>query len=134
MDERGTRDNRGGRLKVFAGLIAIAFSAVLAVIVGSRLSNEALSVLAGTVCGVGAAIPTSLLIVSVTRRRDEPRAQTSYPGNYPPVVVVTAPGNHQQPSMWGALPSSVGLSADRHFTVVGGPSGEREVGARERYS
>jgi hypothetical protein len=55
-------------LKIFAGLVAMAFAVTLAAVVGRRLSDEALAVLAGAVCGVGAAIPTSLLIVAVTRR------------------------------------------------------------------
>ena len=50
---------RWGRLKVFAGVAMVVFVMTLALVVGNRLSTEALGVLAGTVCGVGAAIPTS---------------------------------------------------------------------------
>ena len=59
MDETMNRSRGGSRLKIFAGLVALAFAVTLAVIVGNRLSDEALAVLAGAVCGVGAAIPTS---------------------------------------------------------------------------
>jgi hypothetical protein len=120
MDERDTRRNTGTRLKIFGGLVVMAFAVTLAVIVGDRLSDESLAVLAGAVCGVGAAIPTSLLIVAVARRRDEPRVQPPMPqGAYPPVVVVTPPGGQQRPNTWDALPPSLSAPMQRHFTVVG---------------
>ena len=120
MDERDTRRNTGTRFKIFGGLVLMAFAVTLAVVVGNRLSNESLAVLAGAVCGVGAAIPTSLLIVAVARRRDEPRAQATMPqGPYPPVVVVTPPGGQQRPGTWDAFPPSLSAPTQRHFTVVG---------------
>jgi hypothetical protein len=77
-------------------------------------------VLAGAVCGVGAAIPTSLLIVAVSRRRDELRPQpTTSQAPYPPVVVVTPPGGPQRSDAWNTLPSSLEAPIQRHFTVVG---------------
>ena len=103
-------------------------------VVGSRLTDEALSVLAGAVCGVGAAIPTSLLIVAVGRRRAEPQPQSSVPqGSYPPVVVVTPPSGHQQAGGWNGPPPSLIAPMSRHFTVVGGPLTDEEVIANERY-
>jgi len=134
MDERGNHNSGWRRLKIFAGLVMTAFAVTLAVIVGNRLSDEALAVLAGAVCGVGAAIPTSLLIVAVTRRRDERRAETpAYQGAYPPVVVVAPPGVQQQPNTWNALPPSLTMPMQRHFTVVGDPSADAEVITHERY-
>jgi hypothetical protein len=120
MNERDTRRNTGTRLKIFGGLVVMAFAVTLAVIVSNRLSDESLAVLAGAVCGVGAAIPTSLLIVAVARRRDEPRVQPTMPqGAYPPVVVVTPPGGQQRPNTWDAFPPSLSAPMQRHFTVVG---------------
>jgi hypothetical protein len=128
MDETMNRGRGGNRLKVFAGLVALAFAVTLAVIVGSRLSDEALAVLAGAVCGVGAAIPTSLLIVAVSRRRDERRVQPSAPqGPYPPVVVVAPPGVQQRANGWNALPPSSNAPIQRHFTVVGGASEDADA-------
>jgi hypothetical protein len=121
-------------LKIFAGLVAMAFAVTLAAVVGRRLSDEALAVLAGAVCGVGAAIPTSLLIVAVTRRREEGRVQPPAPqGPYPPVVVVAPPGGQQRPSNWNALPSSLTTPMQRHFTVMGGAPGDMEVMFDERH-
>ena len=139
MDERGDRNpSSWRRLKVFAGLVVIVFAVTLAGVVGHRLSDEALAVLAGAVCGVGAAIPTSLLIVAVSqRRREETRVQSpAYPqGAYPPVVVVTPQGGQQQPNHWNALPPSLTAPMQRTFTVVGGaPTDNREVRSYERYS
>lgn len=135
MDETRNRSGSWNRLKMFAGLVVMAFAVMLAVVVGNRLSHEALAVLAGAVCGVGAAIPTSLLVVAVSRRRHEPQdfepsgraigraVQPPVPqGIYPPVVVVTPPGGQQRPGEWNSLPPSFTAPMQRHFTVVGGSS------------
>jgi hypothetical protein len=129
MDEKDTRNNVGRRLKIVGVLIVIAFAVTLAVIVGNRLSDESLAVLAGAVCGVGAAIPTSLLIVAITRRREEPRSvQPVTPqGAYPPVIVVTPPGVQPRPDDWNVLPSSLRAPVQRQFTVVGGTPGDAEA-------
>jgi hypothetical protein len=134
MDERQNRNGGWSRLKIFAGLAVMAFAVTLAVIVGNRLSDEALAVLTGAVCGVGAAIPTSLLVAAVTRRRDEPRVQPSMPqGVYPPVVVVTPPGGQQRPGEWNSLPPSFTAPMQRHFTVVGGaPVDSEEMTSYDR--
>ena len=135
MDERENRNRGGGRLKVFVGLVATAFAVALAVMVGSRLSDEALAVLAGSVCGVGAAIPTSLLIVAVSRRREEQRPQPSMPqGMYPPVVVVAPPAGQQRYNDWNALPPSLTAPMQRQFTVVGGEPADAEVRTYGRYA
>jgi hypothetical protein len=130
-----------GRAKVFAGLLALAFAVTLAVVTSNRLSDEALGVLAGAVCGVGAAIPTSLLVVAVSqRKREEQRTMNTslqapmYQGGYPPVVVV-APPTPQQPSGWNnMLPPSLTAPQQRQFTVVGGTPIDMEMRSHERYS
>ena len=134
MDEATDRGGRGNRLKIFAGLVTMAFAVTLAVIIGNRLSDEALAVLSGAVCGVGAAIPTSLLIVTVSRRRDERRvaAPAPQPSPYPPVVVVAPPGG-QRPSDWNALPPSLSAPVRRHFNVVGEEPLDAEVMRYEHY-
>jgi hypothetical protein len=110
--------SRSERIKIFAGIVVIAFSIALAVIVGNRLSNEALAVLAGVVCGVSAAIPTSLLVVWVSRRQEDRHVR---PGNgqgaYPPVVVVAPPGG--QPQYIPPQIEPMGQRPARQFTIVG---------------
>jgi hypothetical protein len=123
--------------KVILGLLALTFSVTLAVIVGNRLSDEALAVLAGAVCGVGAAIPTSLLILAIARRRDRPEEHhQTYPqqGAYPPVFIVAPPNAQQQPFGWnGGYPPSLAPPTQRQFTVVGGTPTNREARSDERY-
>jgi hypothetical protein len=135
MDEvMMNRGSRWGRLKVFAALMMLAFAVTLALVIASRLSDEALAVLAGSVCGVGAAIPTSLLIVAVTHRRDGERVRPApQQGSYPPVVVVAPPGGQQRSSNW-TFPPSLAAPVQRQFTVVGGTPVDSEVISYERYS
>lgn len=133
------RDQGAGntlRLKTFLGLVALTFAVALALVVGNRLTDEALAVLAGAVCGVGAAIPTSLIIVAISRRErkeihEEPPMYQQ--GAYPPVVIVTPQGGHQQqPYGWNGLPPSMGTRSQRQFTVVGGAA-NKEVEQNGRY-
>ena len=122
--DRSSGSNRGRRVKVFLGVVAVAFAVTLAAVVGQRLSDQAISILAGAVCGVGASIPTSLLIIWVSRRQQQQevsQANRQMQGVYPPVVVVQPPaqmtgGNPQQQAY---LPPNM-QPMPREFTVVGG--------------
>ena len=105
-------------------LLALGFVVTLGVMIGTRMSSDAIAILVGVIAGVVASIPTALLLTAVTRRR-EPRVQM---GRYqeprraaPPVIVVTA-GNVPQ----GQLPygTSYGYPApqpraQRQFHVMG---------------
>jgi len=134
-EEEYERGNRWGRLRAFLGVVTVAFAVTRALVVGNRLSSEALGVLAGAVCGVGAAIPTSLIVVAVTRRRDRDESereemfsrQRTERSTYPPVIVVS-PQSGQQRSYqgWDALPPSLSEPMERNFKVVGGTSANRE--------
>lgn len=124
------RNRPWARLRMFGGLLAVVFAVTLAVLIGQRLSDQAMAVLAGAVCGVGASIPTSLLIVWVTqRRREQQPAQIT--GAYPPVIVVQPP---PQPGLSGQAPGQPGYlapfspPAQREFTVVGSEGEEARYG------
>jgi hypothetical protein len=141
-DDGGTAGSRSPKIALV--LVALAFAVTLAVIVGNRLSDEALAVLAGAVCGVGAAIPTSLLIIAIARRKDKPATDWDSPqrsqmyaqqqGAYPPVIVVAPPSVQQQPFNWnGGYPPSLAPPTQRQFTVVGGTPTDREERSDERY-
>ena len=126
--------------KAFFGFVALTFAVTLAVIIGNRLSNEALAVLAGAVCGVGAAIPTSLLIIAIMRRRDKPSEEWSEPrqphpqqGYYPPVIVVSPSSAQQQPPGWNGYPPSLTTPIQREFTIVGGATSDQEARSHERH-
>lgn len=141
IDQRKDRADGTNRFRTFLGLIAFAFAITLALVVGNRLTGEALAVLAGAVCGVGAAIPTSLIIVAISRRQREETYEESatvqhgvYPqGAYPPVVIVAPQGGQQQPYGWNGFPPSLSTQSQREFTVVGGAPMSKEVGENGRY-
>ena len=78
-------------LRPLVALLAFAFMVSLAVVIGTRMSSDALGVLVGVVAGVAASIPTALLLVAVTRRREERYAQRydESRAHSPPVIVVT---------------------------------------------
>ena len=91
-------------------LAIAAFAITLAIVVGNRMSAEAMAVVVGIVCGVAASIPMSVLILILTHRlgrREEARRL-----DYPPVVVVN-PGT--QP--FGVTPQG-NPQADRYLTYL----------------
>lgn len=92
---------------------------VLAAVVGARMSPEALAVVVGVVCGVGASVPISLLILTFLARRDQRRDLERR--DYPPVVIVNpggvagAVGQLKSPIM---MPGLAGEPA-RTFHIIG---------------
>ena len=102
---------------------AVAFSAVLAVVVGNRMSAEAMAVVIGVVCGVAASLPMSAFIVALSRRthsspQGEPRPQPSPP----PIYVLTAGPAPRVGPAWsdygGAYPPPP-LPAPREYRIIG---------------
>ena len=122
---RDADEPRGSSLKRLAVLLAIAFVVTMSVVVGTRLSSDAIAILVGVIAGVGASIPTALLLMAVTRRQELPR-EDSEPYDErrqapPPIIVVTPGATPQQ-----QLPYSSGYSYPvpapaprRQFRVVG---------------
>ena len=106
-------------LKIIGCTATAAFAVTLAVLIGDRLSTEAMAVLAGAICGVGAAIPTSLLILAVTQRvRQSETTQAPQPQVTPPVVFTVPPMQFQPPAPTPP-PAIWKEPIQRHFTVVG---------------
>lgn len=96
-------------------LVACVTGAIFALTVGTlivqRLSEQAIAVIAGATCGVGASIPTSLLViwVAVIRdRRERPPQPYSQGLQIPPIIL-------QQPQ---ALPPGVDPYTGRPITTV----------------
>ena len=137
--ERTETGGRWTRLKALLIVVVLLFTMTLAVIVGTRLSDEALAVLAGAVVGVAAAIPTSLLIVTVVRRRDEGQGRMmavpqQRQAQAPPVIVVAPQGGQPGMGRWHDMPPSLMMPQQRRFTVVGADStAEMEGTGYERY-
>ena len=74
-------------------IFVVAVGVGLAVTIGSRLSNEAMAVLTGAVCGVGAVLPATILgALALLRPRANPLPNyLPHSGRgvpYPPVVYI----------------------------------------------
>jgi hypothetical protein len=112
-------------MKKFLFVIGTTFAVILAVIVGTRMSPDAMAVIIGIICGVLASIPTSVILVWVLRQRDKQEAQYGsmrFGGHYPPVVVVNGQGTqgYGNPYMTPALPPSATMpTGARDFKVIG---------------
>ena len=135
------------RFRYLLLIFVVVFAATLAVIVGETLSSEAMSVMVGVVAGVGASIPTSLLVlwfaVRTAELRAVPEAPMSYPMEAPEprIVVVTQPRPQVEAraAQWAAQPAydeyapygdepqappqrvpALPAPRPRRFTIVGG--------------
>lgn len=98
--------------------LAAVFLAGLGVVIGNRMSTEAMGVVVGVVLGVAASIPMVLIILLFLARRDkkeEERRQTSYP----PVIVVTGSGQAQPIRTPHLPPANYGGDGQRAFTLIG---------------
>ena len=122
-----------GRAKRVATLVGLLAVILLGVAVAKRLSSDAIAVLIGVAAGVGASIPTALLLMAVTRRREqEPEYERRYDDHRqsaPPVIVV-APGS--VPQMMGQYPGAYPqqlppVSGQRQFRVMGYDEEEPET-------
>ncbi len=117
-------------MRGFIALCIVAFCAGLGVVVGNRMSSEAMAVVVGVVCGVLAGIPTSVLLLIVVRAQQRGTAKGRggderpvQPPMYPPVIVVGGapqplPPAQQSPDTmdgaWRALEAP-----RREFRVIG---------------
>jgi hypothetical protein len=121
-------------MKRTLALIGAAFAVALAVVIGSRMSADAMAVVVGVVCGVLASIPTSLLLIWALGRRGygagagaEGQARNNPGTHYPPVVVVNPGPGYGMPA-YG--PSPV-LPLDRSLPPPGSPRTFKVVGDEE---
>lgn len=118
-------------MKRSIAIVGAVFAVALAVVIGTRMSADAMAVVVGVVCGVLASVPTSLLLIWALARRGqgtgmgvEGQGRGGTGTNYPPVVVVN-PGPGYGVQGYGppsALPPEQSLPApgsSRTFKVVG---------------
>ena len=113
-------------MKKFLYVTGVIFVITLAVVMGTRMSPDALAVVIGIICGVLASIPTSAMLVWVMRQRDKQIEMQlgqgrPYGGQYPPVVVVNG---QQQPNGYGSSYPAPALmsgppAGGRSFKVIG---------------
>ena len=107
---------KGFWMKKVAIAAVIAFAVTLAVIIGKRMSTEAMAVVVGVACGVIASIPTSLLILAVSNKRGEREVRQQR--DYPPVVIVN-PGNNQPRYLQPPFQAPPIQTQERQFRVIG---------------
>ena len=119
--------------KRWFGIGVVLFLITLAVVIGLRMSSDAMAVVIGVIFGVAASIPTSLMIVAITWRREQKANTNGYnssrrsvQGTLPPSVVIVSPnGNGQaypyrQPA-YLPQPGSEWNQPPRQFRVIGEP-------------
>ena len=114
---------------LFAGLLAIVVYQLT-----SRLSDQAVDIAVGVLCGIGASIPVSLgLLVALTRQRARAEVEettTTYPTApprkpstqaYPPVIVVSPQPGQLPPGYNNYLPpgNMHEPPASRDFRIIG---------------
>jgi hypothetical protein len=122
-------------------LLALAFIVTLGVVVGTRMSSDAIAVLVGVIAGVAASIPCALLLMAVTRRPEkrereryddqlvDDRRQNDWRyseridarGAAPPIVIVT-PGHTVPQQLPYAAPfpyQPAQAGSQRQFRVMG---------------
>jgi hypothetical protein len=111
-------------------LLLLAFVVTLGVVVGNRMSAEAMAVVVGVVCGVAAGIPVSVLLMLALNRRHRPveepvdnRLGGRYAAYspYPPVVVIQggAPAANSAVPPYYPMPTTVSAPVPRQFHLIG---------------
>ena len=127
--ERGMDVGGGGGLCIRQALlvVGVVFAIALAIVVGKKMSAEAMAVVVGVVCGVAAAIPTSILLLVVFTRRDRQQLDETESRSRqhasPPVVVIQGGAPQALPPgpQAGYWPASAPTAPmQRQFHVVGG--------------
>jgi hypothetical protein len=112
-----------GRVLAVIGSVFVITAGVL---VGTKMSGDAVALIIGVIIGIVASVPTTLMFAYVVSRRNGDqiagvgRVGTMGPGQYPPVIVVN-PGTGM-PTTWQQPQAPVGLPAPtggRRFDVVG---------------
>jgi hypothetical protein len=119
-------------MKRTLALIGAVFAVALAVVIGNRMSADAMAVVVGVVCGVLASIPTSLLLIWALGRRGyganaEDQARNNTGTQYPPVVVVNPGPGYGMPT-YGPPPVS---PLNRSLPAPGSPRTFKVVGDEE---
>ncbi len=109
-------------MKRLVPVACLVFVITLAIVIGQRMSTDAMAVVIGVIFGVAASIPTSLLIIAASRRSAADRAMADRAGyeRYMPPVIVLSPGA-QQPGWPSPLSNAPPLTppVERRFRIVG---------------
>ncbi len=116
-------------------LVGMAFAVTLAIVVANRLSEQALAVAVGALCGIVASVPVSIAFVigasrnwgrpqSIAEEQTEPEPPYPQPQPQQPIIVIAPP---QQASPYGyaagqpyyLTPNVPGPGTPRDFRIIG---------------
>lgn len=120
-------------MKRLIPLVLVGFGVALAIVIGQRMSTDAMAVVIGVAVGIAASVPTSLLLVALLRRerqafRHEQPEQPYYPPGYlpnaqqPPNLIVIDPaqfGQYAQRNVPLPPPNPAPDAGVRRLRVVG---------------
>ena len=97
-------------------LLLLGFGVALAVIIGQRMSTDAMAVVIGVAVGVAASVPTSLLLVALLRRASARRPaarRAAARAAYPPASTAqpdrARPGAVARPAQPAAAPAAAAV-------------------------
>ena len=109
-------------------LIGSAFAVTLAVVIGLRLSTEAMAVIAGVVAGVAASVPASLMVIWLATRNGVTGPAREPQTNEPRIIYVNTTPPPSWPNAMSTPPHISALTtphgtpwSPRHFSGLGGP-------------
>jgi hypothetical protein len=119
-------------------IILLGFGVALAIVIGQRMSTDAMAVVIGVAVGVAASVPTSLLLVALLRKeRASYRPDMGREQMYPPALP------QQQPNVIVLDPSQFGAGRNAQlqtplpppdFAPDGGMRRLRVVGSEDEWN
>lgn len=123
-------------MKRLVPIILLGFGVALAIVIGQRMSTDAMAVVIGVAVGVAASVPTSLLLVALLRKeratyRPEPGREQLYPPALPQQNVIVL-----DPSQFGAGKNAQYQTPlpPPEFSPDGGMRRLRVVGSEEEWN
>jgi hypothetical protein len=125
------RLDRSALVKKILGLAFIVFCITLGIVIGYRMSAEAMAVVIGIVCGVAASIPMSAVILSYVAKNKTSAPELSQkaqsPAYTPPIYIVERDSRSQFRQDRALQPPAI-IPSPRQFRIVGqewkSPAGE----------
>ncbi len=114
-------------MKKFLAISVLTVIGIMTVVLGVRLSTDALSIIAGALLGMMAILPTIALVAFLLKKNQEAMVSQANHAQQPPVVVVSGgmmPSHffqpqQQQPQNAPALLPAPGQSTPRKFHLMG---------------
>lgn len=107
--------------------LLLGFGVAMALLIGKRMSTDAMAVVVGVAVGVAASVPTSLLLVALLRKERQP-GRTEPPWRSDPLPPLYAP-IQQQPNIIVVDPSKFASSGQQPVPLAL-PQADQEAGLR----